>query len=178
MSDFARRRFLHIAMASAVALPILGNKSLGNKFAGNFALAAAQSDVTLDALEISTTGKLVWVDFWATWCAPCRVLLPALLRLQQMYDTDELEVIAVSVDADAEQAESYLSELAPGLRFLHDANAERAKVFGLQSLPTSFLFESSGKLLEVHRGIPPVAGDPTDFYAAVVRNHRIESVAF
>lgn len=90
-------------------------------------------------------GKLVLVNFWATWCAPCIAELPSLAALQSQYDPSEFEVIAISLDRDIKDAREFLDGInANALELYHDASFGTAREANASGIPVSILYSTSG----------------------------------
>ena len=99
-------------------------------------------------------GRVVLVEFWATWCPPCRSTLQWLGDLQQKYG-DRIAVLALAVESPQDQIRSTVSSLSPNLRWAI-ADAPTAAAFGdITSVPTMFLFDRSGRTARVFYGAPP-----------------------
>jgi len=118
------------------------------KSAPEFTLAGLNhgDSVTLSALR----GKVVFIDFWASWCLPCRQLMPRIAALKAQYP--ELEVVAISVDANRDKAITFLRAVEPSLRAVHDADHSVADRYVVERMPTSFLVDRSGRLRFRHDG--------------------------
>ncbi len=101
-----------------------------------------------------STPGIVLVDFWASWCIPCRTLLPALSRVAQRLP--QARVVAVNVDADRSEAEDLLAMLGPlpGLTLARDPSARLMADFGAPSMPALFVFVD-GRLRTIHAGFSP-----------------------
>ena len=111
-------------------------------------------------------GKVVYVDFWASWCGPCRKSFPWMAAMHAKYSEQGLAVVAINVDSDKALAEEFLSKMAIqlaanqhtstespiafNLRF--DADAIVAHQFDLQGMPSSFIFNKKGELVQSHVG--------------------------
>ena len=102
-------------------------------------------------------GKVVMLDFWATWCAPCQAEMPALLKLAKEYEGRGLVFVAASRDEmpDAplfvqEFVQSRMPELGPYVVFAPD---ELAALYQVQALPTLFFLDRKGNVLDSHRGM-------------------------
>lgn len=97
-------------------------------------------------------GKVLVVDFWASWCPPCRRMIPIFNSLQENYRTQGLEVIGISMD---EGTTADLKELSVefGLRYTAaDGDSEIEKAFAVEVLPTTLLIDRKGRIRARHRG--------------------------
>lgn len=99
--------------------------------------------------------KVVYVDFWASWCVPCRKSLPWLEQVAAKYAGQGLAVIAVNVDKERAAADEFLGRSYAPLRVVFDPSGSIAKRFDLDVMPTSFIYGADGTLREVHRGFTP-----------------------
>jgi len=101
----------------------------------------------------SYKGKVVYLDFWASWCAPCRTSFPLLNKLHEKFKAQGFEVVAVNVDEDKTNAEKFLKEIPVGFTVLRDATGEWAdKQYVVESMPTSFIIDKQGVIQLVHKG--------------------------
>lgn len=103
-------------------------------------------------------GKVVLVDFWASWCTPCKASFPVMDELQKKYGTNGLVVIAVSVDEKKSAMDKYLSKTPVSFTTLHDSAQKLVAAADVATMPTSFLVDRTGKIRFVHTGFE---GDKT-----------------
>ena len=89
-------------------------------------------------------GKVVLLDFWASWCLPCKKLLPMVADMKSRYP--DLQVLAVSIDVDRNKAISFLRSVETGLKAAHDADQKTAAAYAVEWMPTSFLIDKRGRL--------------------------------
>lgn len=104
--------------------------------------------VSLAALR----GKVVVVDFWASWCAPCKEEMPVLEALYKRYKDKGLVVIGVSVDNDLANAKKFVSGVKVSFPIVHDAGHAVADKFKPPRMPTSYVIDKAGKVRFVHAG--------------------------
>jgi cytochrome c biogenesis protein CcmG, thiol:disulfide interchange protein DsbE len=111
-------------------------------------LARAAPPPALEPVE----GRVIWVDFWASWCVPCRRSFPWLNSMHRKYAAAGLQIIAVNLDKDRALADAFLAEVPAEFALRFDPSAALAKQFGVQAMPSSFLIDSAGNVLESHFG--------------------------
>jgi len=99
-----------------------------------------------------TKGKVVLVDFWASWCAPCRKSFPTLNELQQRYGGKGLVVIAVNVDERRASMDQFVKNIPATFPVVRDAEQKLVAAVAVESMPTSFLLDASGHVRFVHVG--------------------------
>jgi peroxiredoxin len=97
-------------------------------------------------------GKVVLVDFWASWCAPCREELPWLEKLYTAQKSRGLEIVAVNQDESIDNARRFLQAHPLSFRVAHDVGGKVADRFSPAKMPSSFLVDAKGKVRFVHAG--------------------------
>jgi peroxiredoxin len=97
-------------------------------------------------------GRVVMVNFWATWCGPCRVEMPHLARLYDKYRGSGFVVLGVNIDEDPRKAASLAAQL--GMRFpvLLDTDKKVSRLYDLSMMPSTILIDRDGRVRYVHRG--------------------------
>jgi thiol-disulfide isomerase/thioredoxin len=103
------------------------------------------------AAQAHLSGKVVVVDFWASWCTPCRTSFPILSRLQQEFP-DRLAIVGVSVDEKQSAYEQFVRRLKPSFLTLRDAGQRLAALVRVPTMPTSYVLDRSGRVRFVHAG--------------------------
>jgi thiol-disulfide isomerase/thioredoxin len=100
-----------------------------------------------------TPGKMLMINVWATWCAPCRHEMPSLQRLFSQLGSDRLELVGLSVDMDEHVVREYLIENKISFPSFLDRNSTVVNgVFGIRVFPSTFFLSPEGKLLKVVEG--------------------------
>ncbi len=97
-------------------------------------------------------GQVVYVDFWASWCIPCKKSFPWMNEMHQKYKDQGLKIIAVNVDENSADAEKFLADTPAEFMILRDPEGKLAKQYKLVGMPTSLLFDTQGKLVTRHVG--------------------------
>ena len=97
-------------------------------------------------------GRVVWVDFWASWCVPCRRSFPWLNSMHRKYGPNGLQIIAVNLDKDRALADKFLAEVPAEFALRFDPAGELAKHYGVQAMPSSYLIDADGNVLATHAG--------------------------
>lgn len=103
--------------------------------------------INLDAFK----GKKVFVNLWATWCAPCRAEIPSIKKLAAKTDRSKTEFVLLSLDDDFEKAKRYATETKIGLPVYYPA-ANLPPLFSVNSIPTTFIFNEKGELIHQEVG--------------------------
>jgi thiol-disulfide isomerase/thioredoxin len=97
-------------------------------------------------------GKVVYVDFWASWCVPCRKSFPWMNVMQAKHQDQGLVVLSINLDAQATLAEKFLLQTPANFAIIYDPKGALAKKFKLKGMPSSYLFNREGKLISAHSG--------------------------
>jgi len=111
-------------------------------------------------------GKVVVVDFWASWCAPCRRSFPWLDSMQRKYGDDGLVVIGINEDNATEDAEAFLQAFPVSFRIVADRDGALAREFDLVAMPSSYVISRDGELAVRHLGFKTAKQDE---YEAALR---------
>jgi thiol-disulfide isomerase/thioredoxin len=108
-------------------------------------------------------GKVVFINFWASWCAPCRLELPELDRLAATYQGKKFQILAINVDSDRKAGQTRLVELGlknPGFEVLWDTRSRTVTAYNIETMPSSFILDPKGIIRFTHTGFraedPPV----------------------
>src|SRR6185436_12894357 len=117
-----------------------------------FALTAIAAD-SGDALDLERLrGKVVLLDFWASWCEPCRHSFPWLNEMQAKYAGRGLVVIGVNVDRERAAADRFLHDVPAQFRIVYDPEGALASRYDLPGMPVSYVIGANGEIVERHLG--------------------------
>ena len=153
-----RKRLLSVALA-ALALP---------------AAAAGPGPSAAPTPLDGYAGKVVYVDFWASWCAPCAESFPWLNTLQQKFGS-RLAVVGVGVDEDSADADRFLKRHPAQFDIVRDPQGHIASHYTLPGMPTALILDEHGKVVHIHSGFRHA--DIADYEAAIgdALNHSTSS---
>lgn len=99
-----------------------------------------------------TAGKVVLVDFWASWCAPCKSSFSAMARLHEKYASKGLVIIAIGVDDEAADYQAFAAKYPAAFTLAHDLRQQAAAFFNPPTMPSSYLVDRKGVIRHIHKG--------------------------
>lgn len=150
------RNFIAALCASAVLLA--GAPVSANAPAADFTLASLK-DGNLKLSE--QRGDVIMLNFWASWCGPCREEMPLLNDLHARYESVGFKVWGVNVDANREDAQAMLNKIPVEFPVLFDAESNVSRLFGVEAMPSSVFIDRDGKVRYVHKGYR--SGDEAEY---------------
>ena len=106
-----------------------------------------------DSLDLEAHhGQVVYLDFWASWCVPCRTSFPWMNAMHLKYESDGLDIISVNVDNDRKAADKFLQKYPAHFAVFFDPKGKLASSYDLKAMPSSFLYDRDGKLIRSYLG--------------------------
>ena len=145
-----------------LSITILALLSLGRVWAGEAAgsegsMAPAWRLPDLDGKTVSFDdfkGKVVVLDFWATWCPPCRAEIPGLIDLQKTYQKQGLMVVGISLDqGDAEAIKSFVKKFGMNYPVLVGDDKVQQTFGGIDAIPVTLVIDRQGRIVKRHLGL-------------------------
>jgi thiol-disulfide isomerase/thioredoxin len=97
-------------------------------------------------------GQVILLDFWASWCGPCKLSFPAMEELNKKYSASGLTIVAVSVDEKSENMQRFLKSNKASFAVVRDAHHKLVAAANVKAMPTSFLVDRSGRIRFIHNG--------------------------
>jgi peroxiredoxin len=125
---------------------------------GAVATSRAAPDFTLRSMDgpnlrlQEQRGRVVLVNFWATWCGPCRQEMPHMNRLYEKYRASGFVLLGVNVDEDPKNAASVAAKLGVRFPVLLDTDKKVSKLYELATMPSTVIIDRDGRVRYVHRG--------------------------
>jgi len=141
MYNISRRTIFHAATAFCL-LPLVPSNS------------QAKAIPAIPELE-PYRGNLMYLDFWASWCGPCKLSFPFMHTITAKYSAKELSVVTVNLDRSRTSAEKFLHDVNSRLPVIFDHKGRIAKQFGVADMPTSYLIDRNGEIKFTHKGFHP-----------------------
>ena len=130
----------------------LASSGLAGKPAPDFALkSSAGQNLRLSEYR----GDVVMINFWATWCGPCRQEMPLLDQLYSRYERVGFNLLGVNIDDDSDRALDMIRELGVNFPVLFDARKEVSKLYDVDAMPVTVLVDREGNVRYVHQGYKP-----------------------
>jgi thiol-disulfide isomerase/thioredoxin len=151
--QFSILNFFKNTLLTSILLMLFSQGSLAisvGDTAPNFKLPRLETKGNIELK--SYRGKVVYVDFWASWCGPCRLSLPVLNTLRKKYRKQGFEVIAINLDEEKSEAMAFLKEFPVAYPTARDVTGTTPDQYGLQGMPTAYLIDRKGKVSLIHEG--------------------------
>jgi peroxiredoxin len=124
------------------------------KLSGQKAPDFTLKDINGNQVSLSSfKGKVVLLNFWATWCPPCRAEMPSMNKLQQMLKNKGLVIIAISTDSRIDEPKYFIKQNPVDFTVLHDSNLKVSRnLYKVFMMPTTFLIDKKGVIVEKYFG--------------------------
>ena len=142
------RSILHSAFIITVLFLISLSSSANDKPAPDFNIEHPDLPSSLAQLK----GKVVYVDFWASWCKPCRKSFPWMNAMADKYASQGLQIITINLDKEAKLAQQFFTLVEVRVPVIYDPQAQIAKAYQLLGMPSSYLIDVHGNIRASHKG--------------------------
>ncbi len=159
LNIFCKKALLSLALPLSLSLSLMVH-------AGSVTVGQEAPEVYLPELVgteqvslASLRGKVVYLDFWASWCGPCRVSFPILEQLRDELGPEGFEVLAINVDENESDALKFLSDMSVSYLVVRDDEAATPQTYGILGMPTGYLIDRQGVVREIHQGFRKSDGD-------------------
>lgn len=150
-------RYVLVLLAALWIIAPVNAASIQGK-APNFTLKSnTGKNIKLSELR----GQVVLLNFWASWCGPCRQEMPLLEKLQRRYSSLGFTVLGVNVEDDSRKAKSYLKDVSVSFPILFDTTNKVSKQYKVSAMPSTVMIDRDGNMRYLHRGYKP--GDEAQY---------------
>ena len=149
-----------IVATLTLSLPALAGPTGGPAPAFTLASRAGQ-DVSLAQYK----GQVVMLNFWASWCGPCRQEMPLLESIYRKYGKMGFTMIGVNVEPDSNAANEWLKATPVSFPILYDRDSKVSKLYDVAGMPSTVIIDRTGKLRVLHRGYKP--GDENEYLDSI-----------
>lgn len=139
-----------LLLSTLLLITCLASPVFADEPAPDFTLPTFPGDTNINLQDFK--GRVVYLDFWATWCPPCRKSFPWMDEMHSRYKDEGLTIIAVSVDKKRELIEKFIEKTEPTFTIAHDPSGKIAKAYKLRGMPSSYLIDRNGQLVKIHMG--------------------------
>jgi peroxiredoxin len=155
-----RMRIAAVAATVLLSLPLLA--AAPGAPAPPFSLSArGGSDVSLAQYK----GQVVMLNFWASWCGPCRQEMPLLESIYKKYNKLGFTMLGVNVEPDSNAANEWLKQTPVSFPILYDKESKVSKAYDVATMPSTVIIDRTGKVRMLHRGYKP--GDENDYMDSI-----------
>jgi cytochrome c biogenesis protein CcmG, thiol:disulfide interchange protein DsbE len=144
---FSKYRTTVLAIALGLSATLSAALEVGQQ-APDFDLQGKQGNVKLSDYK----GKTVYLDFWASWCGPCKQSFPWMNDMHAKYASQGFAVVGINVDAKQSDATSFLEQTPAKFDVAFDARGSSPRSYGIKGMPSSVLIGPDGKVLAIHAG--------------------------
>ena len=144
-----RQLFIYALLLLSAASAVYAAAKLVGKDAPDFTLRGHQEE----NIKLSEYyGKVVMLNFWATWCGPCRQEIPKLTELKNLHNEYDFELLGINIDEDQDKARQLAKKLSVNYPILFDEEKGVAKSYQVDAMPMTVLIGRDGKVRYIHRG--------------------------
>jgi peroxiredoxin len=155
-----RKNIAVIVAALTLSLPALAGTPTGPAPAFTLGARSGQ-DVSLAQYK----GQVVMINFWASWCGPCRQEMPLLESIYKKYNKMGFTMLGVNVEPDSNAANEWLKATPVSFPILYDRDSKVSKLYDVAGMPSTVIIDRSGKLRVLHRGYKP--GDENEYLDSI-----------
>lgn len=151
-----------VANCMVLAMVLLFSGTVNAKSVNQKAPEIALPDKSGKTVKLSDfRGQVVMVNFWASWCQPCRTEMPLIEKIYQRYKKLGVTVLGVNVDEDPKKGMKMLKETPVSFPVVYDSKNTVIEKYKVQAMPSTYMVDAKGNIREVHRGYK--AGDEKDY---------------
>ncbi|GAB1258595.1 TlpA disulfide reductase family protein [Aurantivibrio plasticivorans] len=142
-------------IALILCCTLFGSAQAAEKISGNAHDFTLSSSLGKNIRLAEERGNVVLINFWATWCGPCRQEMPHLEALYKRYNRAGFTILGVNVEPDPNESKKLLKEIPVSFPILYDTESKVSEMYGVDAMPTTVIVDRNGKMRYLHRGYKP-----------------------
>ncbi len=155
------KRLLTVLLMSSLSISAMAAQKLSGK-APDFTLPSNKGqNMRLNEMK----GQVVMINFWASWCGPCRLEMPILEELYSRYSQAGFTILGVNVEPDSNKADKIVDERSISFPVLYDKESIVSELYEVEAMPSTVLIDRNGNMRYLHRGYKP--GYEEDYKAQI-----------
>jgi len=139
---------IRISLTVITIYGFLGSSNAFSAQAPDFKLDGQQKQVKLSNYR----GQIVYLDFWASWCQPCRKSFTWMNKMQSLYGNEGFKVIAINLDESRTEANKFLQQIPANFDVAFDPRGNTAESYKVKAMPSSYLIDKNGKVIHSNLG--------------------------
>jgi peroxiredoxin len=140
--------FFRMTLAVITLYGFFGSSNAFSAQAPDFKLEGQQKQVKLSNYR----GQVVYLDFWASWCQPCRQSFTWMNKMQSLYGEEGFKVIAINLDESREKADKFLKQIPADFEVAFDPRGNTAESYQVRAMPSSYIIDKHGKVVHANLG--------------------------
>lgn len=145
-----QRKLLLLGISGLVSIASLQAAEVGQQLSACSLTKLSNSKQPVEMNQFA--GKVLYLDFWASWCPPCAKSFPFLNELHQQYQNEGLQIIGINLDEVAEDAEKFLTQYPAEFTIASDLSKQCAENLAVAAMPSSYLIDRKGIIRHIHLG--------------------------
>jgi len=138
----------YLASFILITLTFFTTSAIAEKSAPDFTLPLDQGSISLSQFR----GKVVYVDFWASWCVPCKKSFPWMNTMEREYGNKGLKIITINLDKKKSEVAKFLGRYPASFAVAYDPEGKTAAAYNVKGMPSSYLIDRNGKIIYTHIG--------------------------
>lgn len=162
--------FAAILRITLTVITVYGFFGTSNAFSAETAIKAPEFQLQGQNKQIDLTkyrGKVVYLDFWASWCQPCRKSFGWMNKMQKTYGEEGFSVIAINLDESRDQANKFLKQIPAHFDVAFDPKGNTAESYQVKAMPSSYIIDKNGNVIYANKGF---RGNDEEKLEAKIRN--------
>ncbi|MBK8816343.1 MAG: TlpA family protein disulfide reductase [Methylococcaceae bacterium] len=164
------------AISSILLMTLCNSSAFAVAVGGTMPGCALSSMSGSENIDLSQyKGKIVYVDFWASWCGPCAKSFPFLNEMHAQHKEQGLQIVGVNLDENIDDAKAFLAKYPASFEVKTDVSKQCAKDFEVKAMPSSYIIDRKGIVHHIHLGFKPGEADEIKVIVEKLLNEKNDS---